>query len=110
MVGKWARQAREIDPAFPIIYITAGQADQRASEGTSEEHPFDQAARARSTCHRRFPASQYRYADNVKAPHDRHTYLSRGSEPHFRTRPLPPARRLRQPLSFPKKTPVRGAR
>jgi CheY-like chemotaxis protein len=28
-----ARQAREIDPAFPIIYITAAHADQWASQG-----------------------------------------------------------------------------
>jgi DNA-binding response OmpR family regulator len=28
-----AKQAREIDPAFPIIYITAAHADQRASHG-----------------------------------------------------------------------------
>ena len=28
-----AKQAREIDPAFPIIYITAAHADQWASQG-----------------------------------------------------------------------------
>jgi DNA-binding response OmpR family regulator len=28
-----ARQAREIDPAFPIIYITAGHGDQWPSQG-----------------------------------------------------------------------------
>jgi DNA-binding response OmpR family regulator len=28
-----ARQAREIDPAFPILYITAAHADQWASQG-----------------------------------------------------------------------------
>lgn len=48
-----AKQARQLDPAFPIIYMTGAAADEWAIAWRSKQLPFDQAIRASTTGHRR---------------------------------------------------------
>jgi CheY-like chemotaxis protein len=60
-----AKQAREIDPSLPIVYMTGAAADQWASQWSSQQHSIDQAVRASAARDCCFPASQYRYTDNV---------------------------------------------
>src|SRR5580698_5405908 len=42
-----ARLVRQIDPAFPIVYMTGAAADDWASEGV---HPSEKAVRASAAC------------------------------------------------------------
>jgi CheY-like chemotaxis protein len=36
-----ARHAREIDPEFPIVYMTGASADEYGSQGVPNSHPFE---------------------------------------------------------------------
>jgi CheY-like chemotaxis protein len=56
-VGK---QARKIDPAFPVIYMTATAADQWAFARRSQQHSFDQAVRTGPACHCHFSIAHSR--------------------------------------------------
>jgi CheY-like chemotaxis protein len=68
MLDGWeiARIAREIDPRFPIVYITGAAADDWPLEGRPQQHPSEQAVRAGADRHRGFAASQYRLAVSVR--------------------------------------------
>jgi CheY-like chemotaxis protein len=57
-----ARHARQIDPAFPVIYMTGRTCRQMGFGGRSKQHSRDQAVRAGAACYRHFPASQCRPA------------------------------------------------
>jgi DNA-binding response OmpR family regulator len=46
-----ARQAREIDPTLPIVYMT-GPADELGLAGRSQQRPFDCTVRAGTTRYR----------------------------------------------------------
>jgi CheY-like chemotaxis protein len=72
-----ARHAREIDLTLPIIYMTAASADKWGRKWCPRQHSPDQTLRARATCHCRFPASQYRYADNVRPPRSTASFITR---------------------------------
>jgi CheY-like chemotaxis protein len=84
-----ARHAREIDPAFPIIYMTAASADNWAADSVPDRHSTDQTLRARTTCHCRFQPSQCRYADNVTPPRLTAAFIT-GKRPRL----APEARRI----------------
>ncbi len=79
-----AEQARQIDPKFPIVYMSGAHAEDWASKGVPnsimyerrtrrrlgfqgrpQQHHVGKAFRARATCYRRFSASQCRYATDV---------------------------------------------
>lgn len=45
-----ARHAREIDPNFPIVYMSGKDADDWASKGRPEQHHAGEAVRASATC------------------------------------------------------------
>jgi CheY-like chemotaxis protein len=50
-----AKRAREIDPAFPVLYITGAHADRWPSQGVPEQRSSDEAICASATCHCREP-------------------------------------------------------
>jgi CheY-like chemotaxis protein len=52
-----ARRAREIDPNFPVVYMSGKDADDWASKGVSEQHHVGEAIRTGAACHGRFSAS-----------------------------------------------------
>ena len=62
-----AKQAREIDPQFPIVYMSGASADDWALQRRSQQHHVIQAVRAGSTCDRRLQPSQRRHADSLAA-------------------------------------------
>jgi CheY-like chemotaxis protein len=53
-----AKTAREIDPAFPIVYISGGRRRAMAISRCTKQHPAPKALRAGAACHRRLAASQ----------------------------------------------------
>jgi len=53
-----ARRAREIDPAFPILYITGADADRWPSHGVPNSVLLTKPFCASAACYRRFPASK----------------------------------------------------
>jgi CheY-like chemotaxis protein len=61
-IGGWevGKQARKIDLAFPVIYMTATVADQWAFARRSQQHSFDQAVRTGPACHCHFSIAHSR--------------------------------------------------
>jgi CheY-like chemotaxis protein len=55
-----ARIAREIDPKFPVIYMTGAAADPMARPRCAEQHSVGQTIRSRTVGDRHFPAAQHR--------------------------------------------------
>jgi CheY-like chemotaxis protein len=61
-----ARQAREIDPQFPVVYMSGASANDWPAKGSAQQYHADQAIRASPTCHRPLKPSQHgRSADSV---------------------------------------------
>jgi len=54
---QFAKQAREIDPAFLIIYMTCGRADQMACAWRPQQHPSGSRSLQPQLVTRRFAAS-----------------------------------------------------
>ena len=59
-----AKRAREIDPEFPIVYMTGARADEYSSRGVPNSVLLTKAVCGWAACHRRFPASECRHAAN----------------------------------------------
>jgi CheY-like chemotaxis protein len=59
-LGGWevAKQAREIDPAFPIVYMTGNRRRRMGLARRPQQRPFDQTVCTRSACHRHCPTPQ----------------------------------------------------
>ena len=51
-----ARAAREVDPAFPIVYITGAASGGMAGAGRAQQRAADEAVCARATRRRRSPS------------------------------------------------------
>jgi len=60
-----ARQAREIDPEFPIVYMTGLSAEEYGSKGVPNSILLNKPFAPAQLVHRRFPASECRHAAKV---------------------------------------------
>jgi CheY-like chemotaxis protein len=61
-----ARQAREIDPEFPIVYMTGAAADQWASHGVPKQRSPDEAVCRSAACNGHLQSSEHRHSADVK--------------------------------------------
>ena len=60
-----ARHAREIDPAFPVVYMSGDSSDDWGSKGVPKHH-VGETVRTGTTCHRCFSASQCQPANGTR--------------------------------------------
>jgi CheY-like chemotaxis protein len=66
--GEVARQIREMEAGFPVIYMTGASADQWTAQGVPEKHPAAKAVRAGPAGHGSRAASERRRTGDHLAP------------------------------------------